>query len=93
MSKEEFVDVVSKYDGEIKEADNTVFFIDVHNIRGRKNIKVVFKLYESGVLSGYEETYSIVGGFSFPDADVEELIKRLEFYEFNKKAYEQLRLF
>lgn len=51
-------------------------------------------LESSGKLDGYEETYSIIGGFGGIDDTEENLVRALERYGFKKKkeSWEQMSL-
>ena len=103
MTKNEFIDIVKDYDGLIQEQEQYVIFSAKNHFKHYENReidkgiefavqdRIVYCEFifdeERDMLTGEEETFTIIGGFSMPHPKKEFVIARLKYYHFQEKDF------
>lgn len=102
MKKNEFISIISNYNGEIQESDNKVVFTSkndlkhCYSIKTSKGIHFITQLKKvvctlvfdeiNDKLEGTESSHEILGEFSALSPSREIVIENLEKYNFRKKG-------
>lgn len=94
MKENEFLEIIKGYEGEIVVDDCYIIIKATNNLNGKRVKCVMSYNRKQGYFDGFEQTYSILGGFGYPkdSFNEEDVKKQMDRYCFLKKKVEQLSL-